>query len=517
MNRELIINAQGGRIDIALLENGNLVELHQEDADSQYSVGDIFLGKVNKVLPGLNASFVNVGKNKAGFLHYSDLGPQIRTFKELISLARGEAGGATAMEEVCTQADIFKGGQMSEVLQKGNLLMLQVLKEPISTKGPRMTGEITLAGRFVVLIPFGKTISISKRIKDNDERDRLEAIASKLCSDRFGLIIRTAAMGEKSEEIHRDIVEVMQKWSSIVHKCVTAEVPAKLLSEVDKVTGLLRDLVNESFHRVVVNDKQMADELRAYLAKNAKGKEGIVEYDKQKVSIFEQHQVNRQIKTLFGKTVNLANGSYLVIEHTEAMTVIDVNSGHKMSSQATNQDDNALRVNLDAAAEVARQVRLRDIGGIIIIDFIDLRNNEYRNKLAQQMRSHMSTDRAKHTILPLTKFGLMQITRQRVKPAVDINTSERCPSCNGSGAVSAPVLVVDDIEKNVSYLLEELNYPRITIHAHPFVEAYLKIGMPSRLWKWIFRHKKRIEVVAKDSMALTDYHLFDAQEERINI
>lgn len=504
-------------MEIALIENTNLVELHREDAESQYSVGDVFLGKVTKVLPGLNASFVNVGKKKAGFLHYSDLGPQLQTFKKLVRTAQDSELTADPLYNLEVAPDIFKGGQMGEVVRKDDLLLLQVLKEPISTKGPRMTSEITLAGRFIVLLPFGKTVSVSKKIKDPEERERLSQLIKESLPENCGLIVRTAAEKQSPESIQTDVADTFQKWKEICESVKGATAPSKILSEVDKVTGLLRDLMNESFHRVVVNDGIVADELRTYLEKNAKGKEGIVEHYKAKLSIFEAYNVNRQIKTLFGKTVNLANGSYLVIEHTEAMTVVDVNSGHKMSSQSSNQDENALRVNLQAASEIARQVRLRDIGGIIIIDFIDLKSGDLRNKLHQQMRSNMSADRAKHTILPLTKFGLMQITRQRVKPVLDINTMELCPSCNGTGAISAPTLVVDDIEKNVSYLLKDLNYDRLTIHAHPFVEAYLKRGMPSRLWKWIFRHKKRIEVVARDTMPLTEFELFDSASQQIKI
>jgi len=498
------------------MENHNLVELHREDADSQYSVGDIFLGKVTKVLPGLNAAFVNVGKKKAGFLHYSDLGPQLQTFKSMVLAAKDGAGGAL-METLEILPDIYKGGQMGEVLRKNDLLLMQVLKEPISTKGPRMTSEITLAGRFIVLLPFGSGVTISKKIKDNTERERLTEHIGAVIPRNFGIIVRTAAENQEAAVIQTDVGDVLEKWKLVCDGVKGVEAPAKLLSEVDKVTGLLRDLVNETFHKVVVNDGVVAEDLKKYLSKNASGKEGIVEHYKQKVSIFENYSVNRQIKTLFGKTVNLPNGSYLVIEHTEAMAVVDVNSGHKMSSQSANQDENALRVNLHAAAEIARQVRLRDIGGIIIIDFIDMRNGDLRNKLHQQMRSNMANDRAKHTILPLTKFGLMQITRQRIKPVLDIDTAELCPSCNGTGTISAPVLVVDNIERNVSYLLGDLNYDRLTIHTHPFVEAYLKHGIPSRLWRWIFRFKKRIEVMAKEPLALTEFQLFDGSGEQIMI
>lgn len=450
-------------------------------------------------------------------MHYSDLGPQLQTFKSLVLAARLEGSNGRLMETVEILPDIYKGGQMGEVLRKDDLLLMQVLKEPISTKGPRMTSEITLAGRFIVLLPFGKGVTISKKIKDTEERLRLTEQIGEVIPKNFGIIVRTAAEKQDAAVIQRDVVGVLEKWNTVCSSLKNVSPPEKLLSEVDKVTGLLRDLVNESFHKVVVNDGTVAEELKSYLSKNASGKEGIVEHYKQKISIFESYSVNRQIKTLFGKTVNLPNGSYLVIEHTEAMAVVDVNSGHKMSSQSANQDENALRVNLHAASEIARQVRLRDIGGIIIIDFIDMRNGDLRNKLHQQMRSNMNGDRAKHTILPLTKFGLMQITRQRIKPVLNINTAELCPSCNGTGAISAPVLVVDDIERNVSYLLGDLNYDRLTIYTHPFVEAYLKRGMPSRLWRWIFRFKKRIEVVAKESLALTEFQLFDSTREQIKI
>lgn len=495
MTRELIVQAKQSQVELALLEEGRLVEFHQEKNNSKIAVGDIFIGKINKVTPGLNATFVNIGTAKEGFLHYSDLGPQIKSQRKYLTAVSDKSQSSHLLDNFELEEDIDKNGSIKEVVKRGQFLLVQVTKEPISTKGPRLTSEITLAGRFAVLVPFSNQISVSRKIRDNAERKRLKSFYSGLIPTNFGIIIRTAAENHKEEELESDLYGLLNKWKTVKTQLEAAKKPpAKIFSELNKSFSILRDLLNEDFNKVVVNNEDVGIEIQEFLHQIAPKKKKIVETYKGKKSVFDAHNVTKQMKVLFGKTVNLSNGAYLIIEYTEAMNVIDVNSGNKVSSEA-NQERNALMVNMAAVDEIARQLRLRDIGGIIIIDFIDMKKGEHRKEVLQKMRESMEPDRAKHTILSITKFGLMQITRQRVRPVLDIETTEKCPTCKGTGQIDSPLLLLDEIKNDISYLFQDLNYKKLKLVVHPFVEAYMKRGWwNSMQWQWFFNYKKWIDI-----------------------
>lgn len=516
MSKDLVLDVTSSGIEIALLENDQLVELHHEKFDSQFGVGDIFVAQVKKTVAGLNAAFVDVGFGKDAFLHYSDLSPQMLSVKKYTEATITGKQNSHLLQNFELEPDIVKTGKITDVLNRRDVLLVQVLKEPISTKGPRLSCEITMAGRYVVLTPFGNGVSVSRKIKDPQERSRLQRLAESIKPHNFGLIVRTAAENRKVAELHEDIDTQIQKWQQLYQELKNAKPPQKVLSEVGKTSGILRDLLNPSFTRVVANDKNLASEISQYISEIEPGAEKIVAFHNSKTPIFEQYKVSKQIKAAFGKTVNMPSGAYLVIEHTEALHVIDVNSGHKMGSQG-NQENNALAVNLEAVTEIARQLRLRDLGGIIIIDFIDLKSSENRKMILRRMEESMSADRAKHTILPLSPFGIMQITRERVRPELQIATAEVCPTCRGTGRVKATILLIDEIENNLSYLLNELDYQQLKLAVHPFVEAYIKKGIISRQWKWFWKHKKWVSVVANTNYSLTEYRFFDAQSEEIKL
>ena len=516
MNKELIINAASVGVEIALLEDKKLVELHHEKADASFAVGDLYLGKVKKLIPGLNAAFVDVGFEKDAFLHYTDLSPYARSLLKFTHQAMNDnPQGEFDFSQFQTESEIVKTGKINEVLgQKPNILV-QILKEPIAAKGPRLSCEISLPGRFVVVTPFNDIIAVSRKIHSSEERKRLHKIVEAIKPKNFGVIVRTAAEGKNTAELHEDLIMLVQSWKNMQHNLKGATAPCKILSEQTKTTSMLRDLLNEDFNRIVVNDKNIYNDTRNYIQKIAPEKKEIVSFYHNGAPIFDQYGVTKQVKASFGKTVNLPSGAYLIIEHTEALHVIDVNSGYK--SVSNNQEMNALETNLEAAAEIARQLRLRDIGGIIVVDFIDMKLPDNKRRLIEAMEDCMRADRAKHAVLPISKFGLMQITRQRMKPEMNINTQEVCPTCNGTGKISSTLVLEDEIEKNLSYLVMQ-KHTGLTIVVHPIIYAYLTKGwLFSIRRKWSWKYKQKIKLTTNNNYYLTEFHFFDSNEEEIKL
>ncbi|MHB1922207.1 MAG: Rne/Rng family ribonuclease [Chitinophagaceae bacterium] len=515
MNKELIINAAPGGVEIALLEDKKLVELHHETGSPGFSVGDLYLGKVKKLIPGLNAAFIDVGFEKDAFLHYTDLSPYIRSLLKFTQLSINDrTPDGLDFTKFHNEPEIIKTGKITEVLNGRPNILVQILKEPISSKGPRLSCEISLPGRFIVLTPFNDVVAVSKKIHSAEERKRLQKIVEAIKLPNFGVIVRTAAEGKKTAELHEDLSELVNTWKSIQTNLRGAEAPHKVLSEQDKTTSILRDLLSESFNRIVVNDKNIFGEIKTYIQKIAPEKQDIISLHHQSLPIFDQFGITKQVKAAFGKTVNMDSGIYLIIEATEALHVIDVNSGYKSASN--NQEQNAVMTNLEAAEEIARQLRLRDLGGIIIIDFIDMKLPENKKAVLETMEKFMSTDRAKHTILPISKFGLMQITRQRVRPELTISTSEECPTCRGTGKISSSMLITDEIEKNLQYLITH-HHRGLKLHLHPVLEAFLKKGWYSQQIKWLFKFRIWLKIVPDSNYHLVEYHFYDNRNEEIKL
>lgn len=509
------MNASPKGVSIALLENKELVEIYNEDSGKQFTVGDIYLGRVTKLVAGLNAAFVDVGYEKDAFLHYTDLGPKIRTAMKVAQQA--VAGNLTdpMLTNLQFEKEILKTGKMPEVLDKRQPILVQVLKEPISTKGPRLTSEIALPGRYIILMPFGNGIGISKKVSSAEERKRLQILIESIKPKNFGVVVRTVAQNKSVAEIDADLRNLLEKWKLIQTQLKGANAPQKIYGEQKKTNTIMRDLLNDTFNKVVVNDPKLKTELEEYVARIAPDKKDIVSYYNGSAPIFDHFSITKQIKSLFGKTVTMPGGSYLVIEHTEALHVIDINSGHKVGSRS-DQESTALKVNMDAAKEIARQLRLRDLGGIVVLDFIDMKNPEHKRELHEFMKNAMAGDRAKHTILPLSKFGLMQITRERTRPEVNIVTQEVCPSCEGTGKVEATILIIDQIEHKLFTLLEK--HKDISLTVHPYLEAFIKKGFPSLQMKWSFkvgRYLNWIPVSSIHDYHLTEYHFMDSNGEEL--
>jgi len=516
VNKELIINAAPQGVEIALMEDRKLVELHSEKSDARFAVGDLYLGKVKKLIPGLNAAFIDVGFEKDAFLHYTDLSPYARSLLKFTNACmndKSESGLEFSKFEI--EPEILKTGKINEVLGGKPNVLVQILKEPIAAKGPRLSCEISLPGRFVVLTPFNDIVAVSRKIHSSEERKRLQKIVEAIKTKNFGVIVRTAAEGKNTAELHEDLSALVNTWKTIQHNLKGAVAPAKILSEQTKTTSILRDLLNADFNKIVVNDKNIYNDAKTYIQRIAPEKADIVSYYQNGSPIFDAFGITKQVKASFGKTVNLNSGAYLIIEHTEALHVIDINSGYK--SVSNNQEQNAMETNLEAADEIARQLRLRDLGGIIVADFIDMKLPENKRKLVEKMEEFMGPDRAKHAVLPISKFGLMQITRQRMKPEVNINTQELCPSCNGTGKISSALILEDEIEKNLNYLITH-KHNNLTVSVHPILHAYLTKGwLLSKKSKWTRKFKQKINIIANSSYHLTEFRFFDKHDEEIKL
>lgn len=516
MKSELIVDVQPKEVSIALLEDGRLMSLQKESRSLAYAVGDIYLAKVKKLMPGLNAAFVNVGYEKDAFLHYLDLGPHFISYSNFLKELLSNKKAIPQISKFKLKPDIDKHGTITDQLEAGRELLVQIVKEPISTKGPRLTTEISFPGRYMVLIPFSDKISISQKIKSTEEKLRLRQLMESIKPKNFGVIIRTSAEGRRVAELNNELQTLIKCWEDTLVKAQTAEPPSLVFEEESRIVGVLRDIFSPSFEQIVVNDADTFTQIQKYVNLIAPERSDIVKIYAEDVPIFDKFSVTKQIKSSFGKTVSFKSGAYIIIEHTEALHVIDVNSGNRTKAD-NDQEANALEVNLRAADEIARQLRLRDMGGIVIIDFIDMNKSEHRQQLYDHMREVMSNDRARHNILPLSKFGLMQITRQRVRPVLDIAVAETCPSCFGKGEVRPSLLFTDTLRQKLEYLVNTLGQKNFIMYVHPFVDAYIKKGLLSLYFKWKREIGGKFKIMPDQSLAYLQYRVLDKNRNEIDL
>ena len=514
MSSDLIIDVTPSEIVIALQENKKLVELTRERSGAKFAVGDIYLGKVKKIMPSLNASFIDVGYEKDAFLHYLDMGPQFATLNKFVRIASSRKNKVSSLSRIHSEPDIDKDGKVNNLLKVGQKILVQVAKEPISTKGPRLTSEISIAGRYLVLMPFSDKISVSQKIKTNEEKNRLKKLIQSIRPRKYGVIIRTVAEGKKVAELDQELRRLVDKWETTFNKLRRAQSPSLIIGEMDRTTALLRDIYHPNFSSIIVNDQSVANEISDYIGSIQPDKKRIVKFYKGRQPIFEHYGIEKQIKASFGKTVSFKDGAYLIVEHTEAFHVIDVNSGNR-AKVGLDQETNALDVNLAACNEIARQLRLRDMGGIIVIDFIDMHQATNRQKVYEHMKEVMAGDRTKHNILPLSKFCLMQITRQRVRPEENIETAESCPTCKGSGKIVPTILFADELDSKVKYILKDLNKKKLILKVHPYIAAYLSKGFKSLRNQWFFKYLRWVNIEGNSSYSYLEYHFFDENLEEI--
>lgn len=517
MISELIIDAQPKEVTIALLEDQRLVEFQKEGQESNFSVGNIYAGRVKKVMPGLNACFVDVGHEREAFLHYQDLGNQFLSLEKYVKQVVSDKKKLAPMSKVCKQQDLPKDSSIQTILEVGQEIIVQITKEPISTKGPRLTGEISFPGRFLVLIPFSDKVSVSSKIKSAEERARLKQLIQSIKPKNYGVIVRTVAEGKRVAELDNELGILIKSWDNCIKKLQHAtNLPELIHEETGRTVSMLRDLFNPSYENIYINDINVYNEVKKYVSLIAPERENIVKLYKGTVPIFDNFSVTKQIKSGFGKTVSYKKGAYLIIEHTEALHVVDVNSGNR-SRGVENQEANAFEVNMGAAEELARQLRLRDIGGIIVVDFIDMDSSENRQKLYERMTELMRNDRAKHNILPLSKFGLMQITRQRVRPAIDVTVEETCPTCFGKGYIKSSYLFTDKIENKIDYIVNNLGITKFKLYVHPYVSAYIFQGFMSLYRKWQFKYGFGFKIIPSQQLGFLQYQFKDKHNNDINM
>ncbi len=517
MTSEVVIDVRAKEISIALLEDKKLVEYQSEARSASFSVGNIYIAKVRKLMPGLNACFVDVGFERDAFLHYLDLGSQFNSYAKYLKQVQSDRKKLYPISKASRLPDLKKDGSIATTLTAGQEVLVQIVKEPISTKGPRLTGELSFAGRYLVLMPFNDKVSVSTKIKSGEERARLKQLIQSIKPKGFGVIVRTVAEGKRVAELDTELKVLLQRWEDAISKVQkTQHRPQMVFEETGRAVALLRDLFNPSYENIYVNDEEVFQEVKHYVTLIAPEKAGIVKHYTGQVPIFDNFNITKQIKSGFGKTVNYKHGAYLIIEHTEAMHVVDVNSGNRTRA-ANGQEANALDVNLGAADELARQLRLRDMGGIIIVDFIDMNLAEDRQMLYERMCKNMQKDRARHNILPLSKFGLMQITRQRVRPAMDVSVEETCPTCFGRGKIKSSILFTDQLESKIDHLVNKIGVKTFYLHVHPYVAAYINQGLISLKRKWQFKYGFGVHVISSQKMAFLQYEFYDAQKQFIDM
>ena len=506
--KDLIVDVNSTEVSIALMENHRLIELNKESSQGHsFSVGDVYLGKVKKLLPALNAAFVDIGDEKEAFVHYLDLGLYFRAFDEFVRKINQNTDHKTLFSSIGIGPVLEKEGRIENVLSPGQMMVVQIVKEPISTKGSRLTAEVSLAGRNIVLLPFAEKVSVSQKISSKEEKRRLETLVRNILPKNYGAIIRTAAEGKNAAVLDAELMSLVEKWESSWSKIAKSKSVQLLFTEYSKTTTILRDLLNDTFSNIYVNNDSVYEEIRKYISLISPEQEKIVKLYKDNAPIFDHFEVTRQIKSSFGKVVPIRQGAYLVIEHTEALHVIDVNSG--IRSKNKEQEQNTYDINCYAAEEIARQLRLRDMGGIVIVDFIDMENGEHRNMLFKHMQELMQSDRAKHNVLPLTKFGLMQITRQRVRPATEINTTEVCPACHGTGKIASSVVIDEAIERRLAYYVSERGIKSFILKTSPILGAYLGRGLISILGKWKRKYKCKIKLVEVTGFTVLQNELYN--------
>ena len=517
MTSEVIIDVQPKDISIALLEDKQLVEYQQEQRTESFSVGNIYVAKVKKLMPGLNACFVDVGAERVAFLHYLDLGSQFYSYEKYLKQVVSDRKKLYPIQKAHIQPELKKDGSIATTLKVGQEILVQIVKEPINTKGPRLTCELSFAGRYLVLIPFDDSVSVSTKIKRGEERSRLKQLIQSIKPKNFGVIVRTVAEGKRAAELDAELKVLLKRWEDTITKVQkTTDRPKLCFEEESRAVALLRDLFNPTYDAINVNDAQIFDEIKSYLEIIAPEKKEIVKLYKGTVPIFDNFNVTKQLKSGFGKTVNYKPGAYLIIEHTEAMHVVDVNSGTRIKKE-NNQEANALETNLGAADELARQLRLRDMGGIIIVDFIDMKLPEDRQMLYERMCKNMQKDRAKHNILPLSKFGLMQITRQRVRPAMSVNVEETCPTCFGKGTIKSSILFTDTLENKIDNLVNKIGIRKFYLHVHPYVAAYINKGVISLKRQWQMKYGLGVRVIPSQKLAFLQYEFYDDDKQFIDM
>ncbi len=504
MKNQIIIHSAGKQTRIALIENGELAQIFIESEDNQRTVGDIYVARVHKVMSGIRAAFIDVGMQKDAFLHFSDAGDHLGDYVKMLngkgSLSSDAKKGLDKFNKLSNNEKQILAGK---ILNSGQQVLVQIVKEPIGSKGPRVSTDITIAGRFLVLIPMGQYIAVSKKINNKKERRRLKGVVGSMLPDGFGVIIRTVAQGQDKQALEDDLRTVLKKWEMILDKLEKSKPPALLHKDLDMTESLVRDLFAKNYERVLIDDYQLYKSIKNYVDQIAPRMTSAVQLYKNKEHIFDHTNISEDVNSIFSPRVRMPSGGYLIFEQTEAMYVVDVNSGPYAAKQK--QEDNSLKTNLEAAREIAKQLRLRDIGGIIVVDFIDQRNDKNRKKIYDELKKEFKKDQAKTNVIGMSDFGLVQITRQRIRPSVVRSVSKVCPMCGGSGTIVTRDTIVTDISSWLSKFKTSTDYRAVDVYINPFLKSFLTKGLISTRLKWMFRYRIRITLIADETISLNEF------------
>ncbi len=554
MRKEIIINAAADQIRVAITEDKRLAELYVESPEKERMVGDIYVGKVAKVMPGIRAAFIDIGHKQDAFLHFSDIGSTLSEYSSLIgdedsdvdvddgpdedeegpatqsasqstsqqtsqqtSLAGGERTATASVKsavELPPQRPQRSNGRDTRLpdLKKGQDIIVQITKEPVGKKGVRVTSEVSLPGRFLVLLPFDGKIGISKKVSNFKEKRRLRRIVRSILPQGFGVIVRTVAEDKEETSLRQDLEGLIETWRGIEKSLKTETPPALLYKDMATTSSVIRDLFTDAVERVVVDSKKLYKEIRTYVNTVSPTLVDKIEYYKDRDPIFDANGIEKEIATCLSRKVWMKSGGYVIIEQTEAMVVIDVNSGRYAAKRE--QELNSLRTNLEAAREVTRQLRLRDLGGIIVIDFIDLEDERNKKKVYDELRKEFRKDRAKVTVLPMTEIGIVQITRQRIRQNILQSMSEPCPACGGGGLVQSKSSILNQIERWTRRFKAEGKEFRTTLTVHPSIVDYLKEGTVSRVTKLQFKYRLFIKLKSDSRLPIAEFHFYSKKHDK---
>jgi ribonuclease G len=506
MKNQIIIHASGKQNRIALLENGELAQLFIDSDQNERTVGNIYVAEVHKVMSGIRAAFIDMGSPKDAFLHFSDAGDHLRDY---IQMLNGTDAIPKSVRKELSETDFNKiSNQEKQVfagkmLQSGQKLLVQIVKEPIGSKGPRISTDITIAGRMLVLIPMGEYIAVSKKIRKRQERRRLKNIVGAMLPDDFGVIIRTVAKGKNKSALEEDLRDVLKNWETILNKLEKAKPPQLLYKDLGMTESLIRDLFAKQYDRILIDDQEMYDDIKSYVGQVAPQMVPNVKLHHSRKHIFDYMHIAKDVDSIFSPRVRMPSGGYLIFDQTEAMYVVDVNSGPYAAKET--QEENSLKTNLEAAREVAKQLRLRDIGGIIVVDFIDLREGKNRKKIYDELKKEFRKDPAKTNLIRMSDFGLVQITRQRIRPSVVNSVSNVCPTCGGTGSIVTRSTIVEDLNAWLSKFKNNTAYRAVDIYLNPYLKSHLERGLFSLKRKWMLRYVLKISLIADEEVSLNEY------------
>lgn len=495
MKKEIYISESSGETRIALTEDSELVEFFVEKPENERMVGNIYKGQVENVIDGMQAAFVDIGFETNAFLPYSEVEDNNSPFPGLLDAPDEDESNGHFKKR--------SRGRAHPALRSGEDIIVQVIKEPYRGKGPRVTTSVSLPGRFMVLLPYAEHVGVSRKINNRNEKRRLKRIGYEIKPENYGIIVRTVADGKSKQELKNDIDQLIDTWKKVESTIKSGKSPCIVYKDMEMASSIIRDVFTSDVDRVMVDNKKLYKKLVGYLKQTSPQLTEQIHLYRERIPIFEKYNIDKEIEKSLNRKVWLKSGGHLVIEHTEAMVTIDVNSGKFIGKK--NHEQNSLKINMEAAREIGRQLRLRDIGGLIVVDFIDMQDDRNKKRVYDEMKKETKRDRAKIAITSLSDFGLMEMTRQRIRLSLLLSTSEECPVCRGTGRVPSKESMVTKIESWLKRFKTQCNERRLILKVHPSIGDYLSAGTKSILRRWMWRHIMKIDLVRDETISVNEF------------